>query len=409
MHVPRTRLARLVALALFSALGGLLAAQNTAATDPGVPRVVAVGDVHGDIEALSAILRRAGLIDSRQSWQGGNAIFVQTGDYMDRGPHVREVLDLFMSLEREAAAAGGKVIVLLGNHEAMDLVGELRDVAPEVYQGFADQQSEKRRERAFQEYDALMTEQALRMPAGSPAPSRPGRGEWLAARPRGYLEYREAIGPGGKYGKWLRKRPAVAKVGDILLVHGGINPDFVQKPIDEINDQVRDELARFDRVRGLLIDRRLAAESFTLQELVQAGRIEMERVQAAAEGTDDRFRPTLHPMDLDRIMDLLRIGTWYLLNENGPLWFRGYASWTDEEAATRLVPMLERYGVTRVVVGHTTVASSRITSRFSNRVFLIDTGMLASYYKGRASALEFHDGRSSALYVDGGPVRLDPE
>jgi hypothetical protein len=104
-------------------------------------RVVAVGDVHGSFEGLVSILKRAELIDDHNHWVGGNATLVQTGDLFDRGLQIREVLDLLMGLQDEAAATGGKVIVLLGNHEGMNLIGFFRDVNPDVYAAFTDAKS----------------------------------------------------------------------------------------------------------------------------------------------------------------------------------------------------------------------------------------------------------------------------
>src|SRR3954452_6320280 len=86
---------------------------------PPPPRIVAIGDVHGAGNGFVAILQRAGLIDGQQRWSGGNAILVQTGDLLDRGQDVRQILDLLIALEPQAAAAGGRVQALLGNHEVM--------------------------------------------------------------------------------------------------------------------------------------------------------------------------------------------------------------------------------------------------------------------------------------------------
>ena len=86
-------------------------------------RVVAIGDVHGSISGLTTILAEAGLIDADLHWTGGDATLVQTGDLLDRGVDVREVLELLMRLQEEAADAGGRVEVLLGNHETMNLTG----------------------------------------------------------------------------------------------------------------------------------------------------------------------------------------------------------------------------------------------------------------------------------------------
>jgi hypothetical protein len=68
--------------------------------------------------------------------------------------------------------------------------------------------------------------------------------------------------------------------------------------------------------------------------------------------------------------------------------------------------MLARLGATFIVSGHTVVATTGVTQRFANRVFLLDTGMLKEEYKGRASALEVQDGRFTAYYADGDPKSL---
>jgi len=104
--------------------------QATSNTWTGVERVIAVGDVHGDYEQFVAVLRSAGLIDTNANWIGGHAHLVQTGDVVDRGPDSRAVMDLLMRLEKQAVAAGGAVHVLIGNHEAMDVYGDLRYVSP---------------------------------------------------------------------------------------------------------------------------------------------------------------------------------------------------------------------------------------------------------------------------------------
>src|SRR6476660_692394 len=84
------------------------------------PRIVAIGDVHGARDAFVSILQKAGLIDAQKRWTGGTTILVQTGDLLDRGEGARQVLDLMMALETQAAAAGGRVQALMGNHEVMN-------------------------------------------------------------------------------------------------------------------------------------------------------------------------------------------------------------------------------------------------------------------------------------------------
>ena len=83
---------------------------------------------------------------------------------------------------------------------------------------------------------------------------------------------------------------------------------------------------------------------------------------------------------------------------DGPLWFRGFAEWSEEEGPQHLAEILSSYGAERIVVGHTT-QKGQIRSRFGSKVFLIDTGMLTSYYPGgRPSALEIRAGEFTAIY-----------
>ena len=78
------------------------------------------------------MLSVTGLVDGNLAWSGGDSVLVQTGDLLDWGSGVQQVLDLMMRLQGEARAAGGEVIVLLGDHEVLNILGELRDVSPEA-------------------------------------------------------------------------------------------------------------------------------------------------------------------------------------------------------------------------------------------------------------------------------------
>ena len=98
-------------------------------------RIVAFGDVHGDLDATRSALRLAGAIDEEDQWVGGKLVVVQTGDQLDRGDDEQEILDLFDELRVQADAAGGAFHALLGNHELMNVRGDLRYVTEG---GFAD-------------------------------------------------------------------------------------------------------------------------------------------------------------------------------------------------------------------------------------------------------------------------------
>ena len=78
-----------------------------------------IGDIHGHLKKLVKLLQDTQLIDTEHSWKAGTATLWFMGDFVDRGPDGIAVLDLVMRLQTEAAAAGGTVASLLGNHEMM--------------------------------------------------------------------------------------------------------------------------------------------------------------------------------------------------------------------------------------------------------------------------------------------------
>ena len=114
-----------------------------------VERVVVVGDVHGAYESLVGILRQAAMIDSEGVWIGDEDHLVMLGDLVDRGPDSRKALTLVMRLQYEAEQAGGRVHLVLGNHEVMNLVGELSYTSPSEFAAFAKEEDPKERKAAL--------------------------------------------------------------------------------------------------------------------------------------------------------------------------------------------------------------------------------------------------------------------
>jgi hypothetical protein len=202
-------------------------------TFQGVQRIVAVGDVHGGYDEFVAVLRAAHVIDAANRWRAGRTHLVQTGDLLDRGAGSRKVMDLVMDLERQARAAGGRVHALIGNHEVMNLAGDLRYVSPGEYAAFATRGSAKLRDRAYA---------AIADPARKEDPAY--REQWYAERPLGWVEHRQAFAPNGRYGKWIRQHNTVVRIDDYLFLHGGIGPSLATVPLREINERVRDEIAQ---------------------------------------------------------------------------------------------------------------------------------------------------------------------
>lgn len=169
---------------------------------PAPERLIAIGDVHGDLNALLLALRLGGAIGPGDHWTGGALWVVQTGDLLDRGDDEEAILDRLAALEREAEAAGGRVIVLNGNHELMNAQGDFRYVTEG---GFDD----------FAEY------------AG------PGSG------PRAVRGRTAAFAPGGPMARRLAANATVIQVGDTVFVHGGITPSTARLGLDRVNQDMR--------------------------------------------------------------------------------------------------------------------------------------------------------------------------
>jgi hypothetical protein len=376
----------------------LLLASTAAGQAP--TRVVAVGDVHGAYDEFTAILQSVGLIDSRRTWTGGATTFVQTGDVVDRGAKQRECLDLLMDLQRQAPRDGGMVIPLVGNHEVLNVIGDLRYVRPEMFRAFATADAEQRREKARNEYLVFLSAHAghgheIVAPADGEA-----RQKWMDEHPAGFFEYRDAFAPDGQYGKWIRSNRAVVQIGDGVFVHGGLNPALEFGSARELDERVTADIAAFDAMWKALVDARVIWRYMTFAEAVRFAGEELAWQQA--EGPVGVFAARLE------VIRLLGYKTWITLSGDGPLWYRGLATEPESKLDGSLTAMLDRLNASYVVAGHSVVVGRQVAARFGSRVFLIDTGMLGEVYSGRGSALEIRDGRFTAHQVDTTPRLLAP-
>lgn len=383
-----------VALAVATVLVPAAAPQAPDTPQTAGPRIVAIGDIHGAFDQFVEILQAAGLIDAKRQWIGGTTVLVQTGDVFDRGPKVKDALDLLMRLEDEAKRAGGRVESLLGNHEAMNLLHEFRDVSAATYATFADSKSESKRQRGFDDYVRMVKRRA------TPGEAAPNKDEWMNNHPPGFLEYVDAIGPRGKYGRWLRSHKVVTAEGGTAFMHAGIRPDL-PGTLDDINKTALREISAWDDTKAMMVKAQVLSPYSTLPEAVEAAVNELKRISAALQAQAAVGDHVTREF-VDALQALLAVGKSSLFEPEGPLWFRGYATWpeTAEINDTQVTPLLTRFSVERFVTGHTP-QPGRILSRFNNRLIIIDTGMLTSFFKnGRASALELTNGRITAIYTD---------
>jgi hypothetical protein len=197
----------------------------------GIERVVAVGDLHGDLDACIAILQDAGLVDDREEprWTGGRTHLVQIGDVMDRGDHAREIFILLSRLEREAAEAGGMVHFLPGNHEELNLARVSMD-----YEGYVTTAQFldflHGSDRAMYE-----TRARQRMPENPRAYIERLMKDDIKAQADYYDGFRDAVGG------WIIGHSVVIRINGVVFVHGGISMEDSRRSLESINAVYRRE------------------------------------------------------------------------------------------------------------------------------------------------------------------------
>jgi hypothetical protein len=318
-------------------------------------RIIAVGDLHGDYAAFIDILATAGISDGDAAWTGGETIFVQLGDFSDRGPDSLKLIRHLQALEAAAPKAGGKIVVLVGNHEAMNVTGDVRYVHPGEYAAFANRNSSRFRDQVFEENRKAIVAQYRQRDAGISVEKAHRRFD--EETPLGMLEHRRAWKPSGEIGQWIAQRPAVVALGDALFVHGGMSAEYSTRSIEDINAAVSAGLAAGDTSSKSIL-------------------------------TDDL----------------------------GPLWYRGNIlreppkSHGEASASTPQRPSIEdelrqvlaAFGARRLVIGHTPNPAG-IVAQHEGRLVRIDTG-ISAYYGGVRSYLELNDGQATAWTKDGGGI-----
>ena len=334
------------AAALTLALSGCASAAPQAPAT--VHRIVAVGDLHGDLAAWRAIAQAAGLTDSRGRWTGGETVLVQTGDVVDRGPDGLRIIEDLMRLQREAGRAHGRVVALVGNHEAMNMTGDLRYVSAADFAAYADGNSERVRQ---QTYEANKAELEASFRQKDPAMTSAAiKAAWLAATPPGALEHMAAWSPTGRIGRWVVGNPAVAMIDGNLFLHGGIGPAYAHVTLDEINRQVAAALAAQAKAPEAIINDPAGP-------LWYRGLVMREPETPTAPGAGASEAPSTPP---------------------------------PPNVAELLDEVLAASGAKRMVIGHTPILSG-IAVLEGGRLVRIDTG-ISSAFGGKLTYLEILDG-----------------
>lgn len=294
----------------------------------GVERIVAIGDIHGDYDNYMATLKAAGLVNKKGKWAGGKTHFVQTGDIPDRGPDTREIIEHIRKLGKQAEKKGGRVHNLIGNHEAMNVFGDLRYVHEGEFEAFATRKSASLRDRVFeinlQNMKTSDPESFSNLPENF-------QEEWYANHPLGWVEHRlawdPAWNPDGELANWVLQNKVAVRVNDVVFLHGGISGFYCQNSLDSMTDKVRSKLKQYDpRDPGVLLD------------------------------------------------------------EFGPLWYRGLSGVDPTALEETVDAILARHKANHIVVGHTPT-SGVVWPQYDGKVVMIDTG-IAKHYGGHIGYLE---------------------
>lgn len=204
----------------------------------GEKRIVAVGDLNAADDVLIDILRGTRLIDQRLRWCGGAAELVQVGDLFNRGGGAARALRLLLRLQREARAAGGKVTVLLGNHEAMTALHHHGYCTEDEYLSFATA-AERRRWPA--QVNRALRRLARQRSRGIVLPLEPRLEAWKIEHVPGRAALTRALGPRGALGRALRRLPIAYTSRGALFVHAGLLPEWAELGIEGLNALAREE------------------------------------------------------------------------------------------------------------------------------------------------------------------------
>ena len=314
----------------------------------GVPRVVVLGDVHGSFDKMVSLLQGTKMIDDQLVWKGGNQHLVFCGDLTDRGADDRAVMDLVRRLQGEAEAAGGKVHLVLGNHEVMNLTRDRRYWNAELVAAFAKDETEADRAKALGEYKAsIISQTAHDMQA------------FEEKFPPGYFARARAFDPDGEYGAWLLEQPTVVKVNGVLFLHGGLTPSVAKLGLDEINRQVPANIRQFLASADELGDAVPWPRDFGLIMAV---------AHQATEGGGGR-------RNVGAVKAVLEAHEGLAFAAAGPVWYRGTSSDDERMERLRVDEVLELLDARAEMVGHTVTRTGRINSRFGGKVYRADVGM----------------------------------
>ncbi|GAA4357313.1 metallophosphoesterase [Kangiella marina] len=373
------KLLKAYTLSSFLLFAGLLLPWTSSAE-----RTVAITDVHGAYQDLLKVLQQSEVIDHKLHWTGSTDSLVIIGDNLDRGPESRKVLDLWIRLEKEAEKAGGEVIALLGNHEAMNIMPDLRYVADEEFAAFIPEESQSYRQKIYQDY----------LDYSGKDDNRDSKKAFLTMYPPGYFGLVAAFAPDGYYGRWLLSKDVLRTVNGRLYVHGGISPQLLALELNEheINQRFRHDLKQYATLYHELIDAGLFKHYFDKGERKQVAQLLLDNKIKSRALNRRAVRA--------KAKDFLQVSDSLMLTTFGPIWYRGNIYCHIYSEQETLDKALAHFSAKQILVGHTPDDSRMVRSRFDNKLILLDTGMLRTHYNGHPSAVVIEDDELNVVNID---------
>ncbi|XP_028547571.1 shewanella-like protein phosphatase 1 isoform X1 [Dendrobium catenatum] len=315
-------------------------------------RIIAVGDLHGDLTQTRSALEMAGVLssDGPDSWIGGETVVVQLGDILDRGEDEIAILSLLRSLHIQAKSSGGAVFQVNGNHETMNVEGDFRYVDPGAFEECVDfveylEEHDQNWERAFVGWVGVSKRWKENR--------RASQGHWnpwnLVQRQKGIVARSSLLKPGGPLSCELARHAVILKVDDWVFCHGGLLPHHVAYGIDKMNKEV----------------------SYWMQGL--------------HENNDGPQIPFIATRGYDSVV-------WNRLYSRDTTDI-DYRSW---KISSILEETLQAVGAKRMVVGHTPQFNGA-NSKYNKKIWRIDVGMSSGVLHSRPEVLEIIDGKARVL------------
>ena len=351
-------------------------------------RVVAFGDVHGAYEDWTALLRETGVVDAQLNWSGGNTHLVSLGDLIDRGPGSRQVVELLMRLEQQAEKAGGAVHMVLGNHEVMVMTGDLRYVSQQEFAAFAKDENAAERNELYAQYRRYNT-------GGDDATVRASFDQQY---PPGFLALRQAYSSKGALGSWLLRQPFVIKVNDKVYMHGGIAAEATQESLKSLNTKLTGELTTFVQSMEVLREAGVMPWHVDYHRRLEFLNARVEEFVAA--------NPKERAPWFAQVQQVFEAQEAFVFSEDSPNWYRGTAFCHPYSESFNTERFLKRVGASQLVMGHSPTKGD-VQERMEGLAIRLDTGMLKSVYKGRASAL-ISEGNKHYVHYLGSNERARP-